>query len=148
MRAENIQLWLVAVIHKERPDTSKWDQVADIIQTAFRDRSILVDYAWKTFVLIPKVNGEFLGISLFEVIWKAVLVVFNRWIRAAVNFCDALHGLRAGWGVGNNSLEANLTQNLKSMRVEVLYEIFIYLWKAYYVLDRYCLINRRWYYNF
>ena len=44
-------------------------------------------------LILPKGNGEFRRIGFVKVLWKALLGVFNRNIRAAVNFDDTLHGL-------------------------------------------------------
>ena len=45
-----------------------------------------------------------------------------------------------GRGTGTASLEANLPQDLMAMSYEVLYEILLYLHKAYDALDHdYCL---------
>ena len=44
-----------------------------------------------------------------------------------------------GQGTGNVSLEAKMLQQLKEMSEEILYELFLNLWKAYDALyrDRY-----------
>ena len=65
-----------------------------------------MECAWQTVVVFPKGNGKFRGISLVEVIWKALPWVMNRWIGASVQFHNLLHDFRAGWGTGTASLEA------------------------------------------
>ena len=47
-----------------------------------------------------------------------------------------LHGFWEGQGTGTASLEAKLLQQLPSMRESVLFEVFLYLWKAYDALDQ------------
>ena len=85
---------------------------------------------------MPKGNGEFWGVGLVEVIWKALLGVVNRRIKMAVKFHDVLHGFLSGQETGTASLEAKLIQHLKAMREEVLYGVFLNLRKAYDALDR------------
>ena len=49
-------------------------------------------------------------------------------------------GLHAGRGTGTATLEAKLPHQLVAMKEEVLYMIFLYLYKAYESLERYrCL---------
>ena len=62
--------------------------------------------------------------------------VVNPWIGAAVQFHDVLHGFQAGWRMGNAFLEVKLLQHPMAIREEVLYKVFLDLWKAYDVLDR------------
>ena len=62
---------------------------------------------------------------LVEVICKAVLVVVNFQIGAAVNFRYMLHSFREVWGTGTVSLEAKLLHQMEAMRGEVLYEVFL-----------------------
>ena len=44
-------------------------------------------------VLIPKGVGEYCGIGLMEVIWKAVSVILNNHFTVAINYNNLLHGL-------------------------------------------------------
>ena len=45
-------------------------------------------------------------------------------------------GLQAGCGTGTATLEAKLPHQLVAMKEEVLYMIFLYLYKAYESLER------------
>ena len=67
---------------------------------------------------------------------KALSEVVNWWIGAVVKFHDVLQGFRAGRGTGAASLEANILQQIMSMREEVLYEVLLNLWKFYDALYR------------
>ena len=99
-----------------RPSTENWDKVVDIIQSTFRERRIHVEFSWKTVVIIPKANGESRGIRIVEIIWKAVMVVANYRIGAAVDFNDTLHSLRSVRGTWTAPLKVKLTQKLTEMR--------------------------------
>ena len=47
---------------------------------------------WQTVVLIPKWKGDFWGIGLVEVLWKAIVILINRRLTAAVSLHETLHG--------------------------------------------------------
>ena len=87
-------------------------------------------------VLIPKRKGYYRGIGLMEVMWKVVAEILNRRITASITYHDFLHILRAGCGTGTITLEAKLLQQLLALMEEVLYVIFLDLYKAYDALDR------------
>ena len=95
----------------------------------------------QTVILIPKQKGDFRGIGLVEVLWKAITILINRRITAAIFFHDTLHGFRAVWGTVTATLEANLLQQLTAMRETVLFKVFLYLRKAYDALDRERALN-------
>ena len=87
--------------------------------------------AWHTAVLIPKWNGDFQGIRLVEVLWKTVMGILNRCLVAAIQFHNNLHGFCTVRGTGTTSLESNMLQQFMDMREEFLYEISLYIHKAY-----------------
>ena len=64
----------------------------EIPQTTFKDGRIPEDCTWKTVVIISKGNGEFRGIGLVEVIWKAFSGAINQRIGGGVQFHNVLHG--------------------------------------------------------
>ena len=82
-----------------------------------------------------KEGWDYRGISLVEVVWKVVTVILNCRFADSINFHDVLHGLPAGCGTGNASIEAKLLQQLTAMREEFLYAIFLELHRAYDSLD-------------
>ena len=63
---------------------------------------------WKAVVLLPKGEGEYYGIVLVEVVWKAVMVMINFCLTTYITFHGVLHGFLAGRGTGTTSLEAKL----------------------------------------
>ena len=87
-------------------------------------------------VLTQKGGGEYCGIGLVEVIWKAVAVILNRRLTAAITYHEFLHGFRTGRGTGTTNLEVKLLQQVVALREAVLHAIFLDLKKAYDALDR------------
>ena len=67
-------------------------------------------------LLIPKGNGEFRGIGLVEVLYKALLRVIDKRIRAAVQFHDVFHDFWESWGMGTASLKYDFLQHIPAMR--------------------------------
>ena len=59
-------------------------------------------------VLIPKGGGDYRGIGLVEVIWKAVEVILNGRFTPAITYHDSLHGLRESRDTGDATLEVKL----------------------------------------
>ena len=81
--------------------------------------------------MIPKGGGtDFLRIGLVEVLWKAISGIINRQLLSSIQFHDALRGFCAGKGMGTATLEANLIQQLISIKETVLHAIFLDLRKA------------------
>ena len=68
--------------------------------------------------------------------WKVVTAILNRQLTSSITFHDFLPRFWAGRGTGTATLESKLLQQLSALREEVLYVIFLYLHKAYDVLDR------------
>ena len=66
-----------------------------------------------------------------EVLWKTVVGILNRCLMALIQFHNTLHGLRTGRGTSTTSLEANLLQTMRAMKEEFLYNIFLYIHRAY-----------------
>ena len=92
--------------------------------------------ACQAVVLIPKGGGDYRGIGLVEVIWKAVAVIINHCFTSAITYHNFLHRFRAGRSTRNATLELKLLQQVAALREEVLHAIFLELNKAYGVLDR------------
>ena len=57
--------------------------------------------------------------------------ILNNLFMVGIQFHNTLHGFHTGRGTSTASLEYKLLQQLIDMRDEVLYEIFLYLLKAY-----------------
>ena len=47
-----------------------WERVIDLVQTAFRNCILSMECTWETVVVLPKLNGDFRGIGIMDVIWK------------------------------------------------------------------------------
>ena len=67
-------------------------------------------------VLITKVERDYHGIGLVEVVWKVVTIIQILRLATSIDFHGVLHGFWAGLGTGTTSLEAKLIQQLISMR--------------------------------
>ena len=68
--------------------------------------------------------------------WKAVTFIINFCLITYINFHGVLHNFWASRGTGNTSFEAKLIHDFISLRLEVLYEIFMDLQKVYEALDK------------
>ena len=64
-------------------------------------------------------------VVLVRVLWKAVTSLLNRRLMSAIKVHDKLHRFWSGRGTGTVALEANLLQQLTSMRKEGLFEVFL-----------------------
>ena len=106
------------------------------MQMAFQDGVLAEKATWQIVFLIPKVGGDYRGIGLVGVVWKAVAVILNCRLTAYITYHDSLHGFRAGRGMGTATLEVKLLQQVMAMREAVLHEIFLDLHKAYDALER------------
>ena len=71
---------------------------------------------WQVVVLISKDKGDYHNIGLVGVVWKVVGVILNCCLAASITYHDFLHGLQAGRGTGNATLEAKLLQQLEALR--------------------------------
>ena len=75
------------------------------------------------------------------VLWKMVTVILNHRLGTDITFQGVLHGFCTSRVMGANYLEAYLLQYLDSMREEVLYKIFLDLYKSYDDLDRFRFLD-------
>ena len=130
MRAVNLCQWLIAVTRDDSPDATNWLKVVSIAQEAFQDWNLANEYKWQKVVLIPKWKGDFQGIGLVELLWKAIMRLLICRLTTANYFHDTLHGFWEGRGTSTAALEENLLQQLTTMREAVLFKVFLDLWKA------------------
>ena len=110
--------------------------MVDLVQIAFRDRRLAEEAMWKAVVLITKGKMYYHGIGIVEVMWKVVAAILNLRITASITFHDFLYGFREGCSTCTATINAKLLQQLEALREEVLYVIFLDLYKAYDALDR------------
>ena len=64
----------------------------------------------QVLVLIPKGGGEYHGIGLMEMVWKAVEVILNRPFTASIAYHDSFHEFQAGRGTGTATLKVKMLQ--------------------------------------
>ena len=91
---------------------------------------------WQIVVLITKGEGNFRGIGLVKVLWKAIMSLLNCLLTEAISFHDNLLGFWAGQGMGTATLEANPPQQITTIREAVLLRVFLDIRKSYDALDR------------
>ena len=92
MRAEHLRQWLIAETQDDSPDATNWLKVVAIVQAALQDGTLAEECMWQTVVLITKGKGDFRGIGLIEVLWKAIASLLNHRLTVAISFHDTLHG--------------------------------------------------------
>ena len=108
--------------------------VVELVQTVFRDRVTEEEATCQAVFLMLKGGVNYHGIGLVEVLWKAVTAILNFHFAASITYHGSLHGFWSGRGTRTTSFEFNLL--LKVTREELLYMIFLDLYKAYDVLER------------
>ena len=86
--------------------------------------------------MILKRGGDSGGTGLIEVLLNTVAVILDLCLGADISLHGVLHGFWDSRRTGTDSLESKLIQQLMATREEFLYEIFLYLHKAYNTLDR------------
>ena len=91
----------------------------------FRDNIFPTECTWNILVHLLNGKGDVRVIGIMEVLWKTVSVVINRQIGAELNNHNVIHGLRAGLDIGKASFKSKLLQQLKTIREEVLFKIFL-----------------------
>ena len=121
---------------KASADMTNWGKVVALVTADFGEGMMVEDYPWKAVVLTPKEKGDYHGIRFVEVMWKLVVEILNCMLSSSIIFHDFLHGFWVGRGTGTATLKAKMLQKLESLREEVLYVIFLDLYKMYYALDR------------
>ena len=65
-------------------EKSKWEIVMELVQTDFQDGVITEEATCQAMILIPKGGGDYRGIGIVEVVWKAVAVILNRRFTASI----------------------------------------------------------------
>ena len=90
------------------------------MQMEFREGRLPTECTCQKVVLTPKGNYNFRGIGMMEVLWNTMLGMIKLRIRVEVQLHGILHVFWVGRGMGTDSLEANLLQNLTAMMEEFL----------------------------
>ena len=91
---------------------------------------------WTILVLIPKGNGDYRGINLFDALWKLIDIIMDTRLTAAVQLQEFLHGFTARRGTSTATIQAKLAQELASVERDPLFLIFLDLRKAHDTIDR------------
>ena len=110
------------------------------MQTSFRYRVIAEEATCQVVVLILKGGGDYCGIGLVEMVWKAVAVILNRRVAASITYQGSLHGFREVFITGTTTLEFKLIQQVNAMREGFVHVVLLDLHKVYDALDSFrCL---------
>ena len=120
---------------REGRNPTKWEKVVELVHIALHYGVLAEEASWQAVVLIPKGGGDYRGIGLVEVMWKAMAVILNRRFTASITYHDFLQGFWAGRGAGTATLEFKLIQHIADFREAVPHAIYLDLHKAYDSLD-------------
>ena len=82
----------------------------DQVHMAFWYGLIVDEATWQVVLLILEGGSEFLGVGLVEVLWKMLVVILNRRLRAAITLHKVLCGFQVSRGTGTASLDSKLLQ--------------------------------------
>ena len=90
----------------------RWMQLVEIVQYMWSTRYIMMELGWTILVFIPKGNTYTRGIGLLETLWKVVETIIDTRLHASIQFHNFLHGLCMGRGMGAETMQLNLAQDL------------------------------------
>ena len=110
----------------------------EIIQLVFDIGELVLDSTWNNVILILKGRGEYCVIGLVGVIWNVIFIIIDRRLVEYIEFHDVLHMFRVLRGTGTATLESKTFQEIIGMQKEVLYDIFIYIYKSNDALEQGC----------
>ena len=110
--------------------------MVSVTKLVFQEGCIPTALTCMMMVLITKGVGGYRGIGLVEFMWKVCMPIMNNRLRAAITLHDALHGFRQRRGVLTATMEAKLAHQLVGMVHEPISQVFLYVRKAYYSLDK------------
>ena len=80
----------------------------------------MAECTWATYILIPKGGGEYHGIGLVEVIWKAIAIRIDQRLVDYIEFHYILHRFIAWRGTGTTNLDTKKLQQIAVLWQEVL----------------------------
>ena len=143
MRAEHINDWLQGAQLEENPETGpsnvgagdKWNALVQLVQAIWDKGKIPIQLGWVVTLLIPKIGGDYRGISLLKPIWKVVKQVMDHRLEV-IALHDSLHNCRNWQGTGTAVIKAKLAQQLAHIEQAPFYGVFIDLKKAFDAMDR------------
>ena len=91
--------------------------------------------------LIRKGSTNTRGIGLLVTLWKVVESLTDTRQCVSLQLHGVLHRFRARRGTGTAIMDLNLAQELTGIDHDPLFLVFIDLSKAYYTVDRDCIIQ-------
>ena len=93
----------------------QWQNMVDITQFMWKHGDIPREIGWKTLVLIPKGKTDTRGIGLLKYLWKVVEAIIDTHLRASICLHVVLNGSHTGRGMGTETLELKMAQEISSM---------------------------------
>ena len=136
MCTKDLKGWLHEAKREKDPEDRRWEIVVRLVQVMLRDGNVLEEIAWVTMFLLLKGKESYRGIGIVEVLCKVCSVVVNFSLKKSVVLYGALRGFREVRGAGAATSEAKLAQKLAILAHDPLFQVFLYVYKAYDSLDR------------
>jgi hypothetical protein len=139
MKAEYLKEWPRGIRREEAEDGvegagDRWKLFVSLIQPTWESNTVPTQMSWVVIVLRLKGGGDDHGIGLLDPMWKVA-----EKIMVAQMSCLKLHDCRHGglphWGTGTAIMEVTLNQQLAWVDQAPLYQIYLFLKKAYDALD-------------
>jgi hypothetical protein len=106
-----------------------------LIQAIWEQGCVPEQMKWEIIVLLSKEGGDYRGIGLLDLFWKAMEKIMVAQF-ALIKFHDSLHDGLAKRGTGTATIEVKLHQGLAWRDQCPLYQIYLDLKKAYDTIDR------------
>ena len=119
LRAEDFKDWLREAFPEEihppperlpDPILARWGALVGIVQYMWNTGDLPTKLTWTILVLIPKGNGDYRGINLFDALWKLIDIIMDTRLTAAIQLQEFLHGFTARRGTSTATIQAKLAQ--------------------------------------
>ena len=110
--------------------------LVDIIQDMWKTGEIPQKLGFAVLVIIPKSTTDTHFIGLLETLWKVVEALIYTRLIASIQFHDVIHRFWEERGMGTAIMDLNIVQELASVDHDLLFLVFLDLWKAYATVDR------------
>ena len=118
------------------PWIERWMCLVEIVQHMWLTGDIPQELGWTVLVLVPKGTTDTRGIGLLETLWKVVEALIYTRLIASIQFHDVIHRFWEERGMGTAIMDLNIVQELASVDHDLLFLVFLDLWKAYATVDR------------
>ena len=94
------------------------------------DIEVLALYCmWNNVILLPKGRCEYIIIGFLGVILKVISIIIYRCLVEYIELYDVLHMFRVWRGTRTATLDVRIFQGITGMRKEVMYDIFVDIYK-------------------